>query len=201
MGSMWDERYSGESYVYGTAPNDFLRAMSGRIPPGAVLCLAEGEGRNAVFLAELGHEVTAVDQSAQAMEKARRLAANRGVSVDTVTADLRDFDIEAGRWAGIVAIFMHLPPELRASVLSSAVRGLRPGGVLILEGYAPAQLLHGTGGPSVEELLIPLHRLREELAGLHFVHIGEVEREVVEGDMHRGISAVVQVVGRRPEEP
>jgi SAM-dependent methyltransferase len=200
MGSMWNERYSGDTYVYGTAPNDFLRAMSGQIPPGPVLCLAEGEGRNAVFLAELGHEVTAVDQSPQAMEKARRLAESRGVSVETVTADLRDFDVEPGSWAGVVAIFMHLPPELRACVLARAVEGLRPGGVLVLEGYAPAQLLHGTGGPSVEELLIPLSRLRQELHGLHFLHLGQVEREISEGDMHRGISAVVQVVGRRPEE-
>jgi SAM-dependent methyltransferase len=197
---MWDERYSGDGYVYGTAPNDFLRAMSGRIPPGPVLCLAEGEGRNAVFLAELGHPVTAVDQSGQATEKARRLARTRGVEVEAVTADLRDYPIEPACWSAVVAIFMHLPPELRGQVLGRAVAGLRPGGVLILEGYAPAQLRLGTGGPSVEELLIPLASLRRELDGLHVLHLGEVEREIAEGDLHQGLSAVVQVVARRPEE-
>lgn len=200
MGSMWDERYRDEQYVYGTAPNDFLRAMSGRIPPGPVLCLAEGEGRNAVFLAELGHEVTAVDQSSQGMAKARRLADSRGVRIETVTADLRDFVIEPGRWAGIVAIFMHLPPTLRARVLARVVDGLRPGGVLVFEAYAPTQLSYGTGGPSVEELLVPLGDLRRELTGLHFLHLGEVERDLSEGTLHSGQSAVVQVVARKPAE-
>ena len=109
-------------------------------PPGPVLCLAEGEGRNAVYLATQGRDVTAVDQSEVGLAKAARLAAARGVSVKPVHADLRDYVIEPGVWSGIVAIFAHLPPQLRRKVHAVVVSGLRPGGVMILEAYTPAQL-------------------------------------------------------------
>src|SRR4051812_40107727 len=97
----WDERYSGPEFAYGTEPNDFLAAVADRIPPGPVLMLGEGEGRNAVFLAGLGYEVVAVDQSEAGLAKARRLADERGVRVRTRRADLRDYPIEPGAWAGI----------------------------------------------------------------------------------------------------
>src|SRR3954469_22360856 len=118
----WDERYSGPEFAYGTEPNDFLAAVADRIPPGPVLMLAEGEGRNAVFLAGRGHEVTAVDQSAAGLAKARRLAAENGRVIRTVEADLSVFRIEPNSWAGIVTTFGHLPPGLRREVYAAAVR-------------------------------------------------------------------------------
>lgn len=195
----WDQRYGqADGYVFGTEPNDFLRAVADRIPSGPVLCLAEGEGRNAVFLAQRSHAVTAVDLSATGLAKARELAAQRGVSVATEVADLSTYAIAPGAWSGIVAIFMHLPPALRRDVLARASTGLRPGGVFVLEAYTPAQLAFGTGGPKDAALLPTLEQLRAELPGLEFLHGAELERDVIEGGGHTGRAAVVQVVARRP---
>ncbi len=198
--SFWDQRYgnAGEAYVFGTAPNDFLAAIADRIPPGPVLCLAEGEGRNAVFLAKRGHAVTALDQSATGLAKAQALATKEGVPLATVVADLAEYAIKPGAWAGIVAIFMHLPPDLRARVLTQAAAGLQPGGVFILESYTPAQLGFGTGGPRDVSLLPTLASLRPLLPGLALEFAQELEREVHEGGGHTGRSAVVQILARRP---
>lgn len=193
----WDARYSEPGYAYGTEPNDFLREVAGRIPPGPVLCVAEGEGRNAVWLAGRGHDVVAVDNSGVGLAKAARLAASRGVTVRTIVADLAEFAIEPGAWAGIVAIFAHLPPPVRARLHRAAVAGLRPGGAFVLEAYTPRQLEFGTGGPPALELLMSLTDLRAELAGLELVIAREVERDVVEGRYHTGRAAVVQVLGKR----
>lgn len=194
----WDERFAGEEYVYGTEPNAFLRERAGLLPSGRVLCLAEGEGRNAAFLAGRGHAVTAVDLSAVGLAKARRLATAKGVTVETVQADLAAFVIEPGAWDGIVSIFCHLPPAVRARLYGMAVAGLRPGGVLLLEAYAPGQLEFGTGGPRQPELLVPLDDLRRELAGLTFLRATECRREVLEGSHHTGLGAVVQVCAIKP---
>lgn len=195
----WDHRYgTAAGYVFGTQPNDFLAAVADRIPPGPVLCLAEGEGRNAVFLARRGHAVTAVDQSATGLAKAAALAEKISVPLTTIIADLAAFEIMPGVWSGIVAIFMHLPPELRAAVLKRAAAGLRPGGVFVLECYTPAQLAFTTGGPREVSLLPTLALLRTELPELEFVHGCELERDIIEGGGHTGRSAVVQVIARRP---
>lgn len=195
--SFWNERYAAPDYAYGEAPNAFLGEACVHLPEGPVLCLAEGEGRNAVFLAARGHRVTAIDQSEIGLAKARRLAAKQGVEVETVHADLGDFRIEPESWGGIVAIFAHLPPPLRRRVHREAVAGLKPGGVFVLEAYAPAQLAYGTGGPKVPELLMALPDLREELTGLEMLLAREVERDVIEGSFHTGRGAVVQIVGRK----
>jgi len=172
--------------------------MAHHLPTGPVLCLAEGQGRNAVFLARQGHPVTAVDQSAIGLACARELAVQQGVHIDTCTADLGDFVIAPESWAGIIAIFAHLPATLRANVHRAVVAGLRPGGVLILEAYTPDQLNHRTGGPRDPDLLMALGVLREELAGLELIHALETTRDIHEGRYHTGIGAVVQVVGRKP---
>jgi SAM-dependent methyltransferase len=196
--SFWDKRYTAGDYVYGTFPNEFLAAVADQIPPGPVLCLAEGEGRNAVHLARRGHAVTAVDQSAVGLTKAAGLAQKHQVPLATVVADLADFAIAPASWAGIVAIFMHLPPMLRATVLARAAAGLQPGGVFIMECYTPAQLAFNTGGPREIALLPTLALLRAELPGLEILHGRELERDILEGDGHTGRGAVVQIVARRP---
>jgi len=194
----WDNRYATSDFVFGTEPNDFLRSVADRIPAGPVLCLAEGEGRNAVFLATCGHAVTATDLSATGLAKAQTLAAQRRIALTTEVADLAAYAIAPGAWSGIVAIFMHLPPELRRDVLGRAVAGLRPGGVVIMEAYRPAQLAFGTGGPKDPALLPTLELLRAELPGLEFEIGHEIERDVIEGGGHTGRSAVVQVLARQP---
>lgn len=195
---MWDERYDTHEYVYGTEPNDFLASVAGRIPAGRVLSIGEGEGRNAVFLASLGYEVTAVDASAVGLHKVERLARERGLPVTTVHADLADFAIEPDAWDGIVSIFCHLPRALRLDVHRRVSQGLAPGGVFVVEAYTPRQLEFGTGGPKDPEMLVRLADLRDDLPGLSFELAREVDRPVAEGRFHDGMSAVVQVVARRP---
>lgn len=194
----WDQRYAQPDYVFGTEPNDFLRARADVIPPGPVLCLAEGEGRNSVFLAGRGHAVSSVDIAAPGVEKTRRLAASRGVQVNAQVGDLATFDLGVARWSGIVAIFMHLPPDLRADLHRRAVRALAPGGVYLIEVYRPEQIGRGTGGPQQIELLPTLALLEQELAGLRTEHGVELDRVVVEGTGHTGAASVVQYIGRAP---
>ena len=195
---MWDERYSEPGFAYGTEPNDFLRAVAPRLHQGRALCLAEGEGRNAVFLAGLGFEVTAVDQSKVGLQKAAALAKERGVSIATQVADVTRLPLGEGAWDAIVSIWCHLPREPRAALHRACAAALRPGGAFVLEAYTPDQLRFGTGGPRDAGLLMRLADLEAELAGLTIVEAREVEREVHEGAYHTGRSAVVQLLATRP---
>jgi SAM-dependent methyltransferase len=195
---MWDERYSSEEYIYGKDPNTFLANAVEKIPSGKVLCVAEGEGRNAVFLAELGYEVVAVDASAVGLEKARKLAKERGVSIQTIVCDLSHFNIEPESFNGVVSIFAHVSPQVRKELHRKIVNGLRSGGVLILESYRPDQLKYKTGGPPTAELMMTLEGLEEELKGLNFEYGVELDRDVVEGKFHTGKGAVVQIIGVKP---
>ena len=193
----WDERFRADEYAYGREPNAFLLEQAGRLPRGRVLCLAEGEGRNAVFLAELGHEVTAVDFSAEGLRKTERLARERGVKITTVHADLAAYDLELECFTGIVAIFAHLLPLIRQRLHAQVARALVPGGVFILEAYRPEQLAFDTGGPRDPSLLMTFDDLKRELFPLT-IEIGrEVERDIREGAYHSGLSATVQVLAVR----
>ena len=191
----WEARYgSTDQYVYGTDPNEFLASSVRDIPIGDVLCIADGEGRNGVFLAGLGHRVTSVDLTAAGMAKADRLAAERGVALTTIVADLADFDFGEKRWDLIVSIFAHTPPPIRARIHASIADALRPQGRFLLEAYTPAQIGRGTGGPPVPELTMTLDGLRTELTGMEIVSGRELVRPVIEGPGHTGDGAVVQVI-------
>lgn len=193
----WDLRFQHEEYYYGTEPNDFLRAHFSAIPAGGrVLCIGEGEGRNAVFLAQQGYVVTALDNSAVGLKKARALAQTKGVSITTVQVDLLEYEFGHDRWDGIVSIFCHLPPALRRKVHTAIPFALRPHGVLLLEAYRPKQLDYGTGGPSDIKMLYELSKLEEEFQPLTHVIAQEVERHISEGKGHQGRSATVQYLGR-----
>jgi SAM-dependent methyltransferase len=197
---MWDKRYAELGFAYGVSPNDFLAEHAERyLPPGGeVLSLGEGEGRNAVFLARLGFRVTGVDASAVGLEKARSLAREHGVGIQTQVTDLADFELGEARWHGIASIWCHTPPALRAKLHRSVVTALKPGGVFLLEAYTPAQLEYDTGGPRDQALLVTLAEAREELAGLELLLASEKRREVHEGKYHHGTSAVLQVIARKP---
>ena len=197
---MWDQRYGAPGFVYGSEPNDFLAANAERhfAAGGALLSLGEGEGRNGVFLAQRGFRVTGVDGSAVGLQKAQRLATERGVHIETVVADLESFDLGRDRWDGIVSIWCHTPSALRQRLHRAVVAALRPGGVFLLESYTPRQLEYKTGGPSVIDMLPTLAAVRDELAGLEFLEGEEKLREVHEGKLHDGTSAVLQVVARKP---
>ena len=194
---LWDQRYSNEEYVYGTEANDFLRKYAANLQHGTALCLAEGEGRNAVWLAEQGFTVTAVDASSVGLEKANRLAQMRGVEIQTIHADLEHFTIQPNQWDLIVSIFAHTPVQLRRRIHQQVVNHLKQNGIFILEAYTPAQLGYKTGGPPIAELMMNLETLQEELAGLELLHAKETVREVHEGSLHHGKGAVVQIIGRK----
>ena len=193
----WDERYAESGFAYGTAPNDFLAQNVERLPAGGnVLSLAEGEGRNAVLLAQRGLRVTAVDSSAVGLEKARQLAARSGVEIETIVSDLAAFELGESRWDGIVSIWCHVPSALRVRLHVAIVAALRPGGVLLLESYTPKQLEYKTGGPPNADLLTTRAELERTLRGLEFLSCEEKTREVREGKYHNGMSAVVQLIAR-----
>ena len=190
MVNPWDQRYSNEEFYYGTDPNDFLRKTANSIKKnGRVLCLAEGEGRNAVWLVSQGFQVTGVDGSEMALRKLQRLAHERGVQVETVHADLEHFQIQPSTWDGIVSIWCHLPKALRKKIHSQVISGLRSGGTLILEAYTPRQLEFKTGGPPTADLMPTLDELREELVGSEISSALELERGVHEGVGHNRTSA------------
>jgi len=195
MAQFWDQRYSGSEYAYGKEPNTFLHAEAGRIPRGKVVCLAEGEGRNAVFLAGKGHAVTAVDYSQEGVRKTQALADERGVKVTSVHQDVMETELGTACCQGIVAIFAHFFLADRRALATRIVKALAPRGVLIMESYRPEQIELGTGGPKDLDLLPTLDELKQAFRALDLVIVRNAEREIQEGHLHQGPSATVQLVG------
>ena len=193
----WNEKFANTEYAYGTEPNDFLVSAVTKLKRGATLSLAEGEGRNAVWLAQQGFTVSAIEQSEKGVAKTLRLALQRGVIVMAERGELETFHIQPNSWDLVVSIFAHTPQELRRKLHRQVVAGLKPGGVFVLEAYTPTQIANNTGGPKDAALMPTAELLRSELAGLVFDRIEEVERDVVEGSLHTGTAHVVQVVAHR----
>ncbi|MBO0903385.1 class I SAM-dependent methyltransferase [Jiella sonneratiae] len=195
----WDERYRSEDYVFGTLPNAFLKREAGRLPAGgAVLAVADGEGRNGVFLAERGFDVTAVDASSEGLAKAKRLADRRGVALRHQKADLIAWDWPLEAFDGVVGIFIQFaPPGERAILFEGMRRALRPGGILMLEGYRPEQVDYGTGGPPTRENMYTRALLEEAFAGFDILLLEEYDAEIEEGAGHRGRSALIDLVARK----
>lgn len=195
----WDQRYQSETYFYGTEPNAFLAAQATRLRPGMqALALADGEGRNGVWLASQGLDVLSVDGSAVGLEKARKLAAARGVPIRTEQADLARWDFGRERFDLVVAIFAHFEPPVRKLVNAGVVAALRPGGLLLLEAYRPKQLEYKTGGPPVAEMMLTPEILRADFAALQIERLEERDAEITEGAGHRGRSALVDLVAVKP---
>lgn len=196
--AFWDQRYSGDELVYGEAPNDFLVHMAGRLArTGHALDIGAGEGRNALFLASRGLDVLAIDQSEVGMRKAQRLARERGLKLRTQAVDLQHFDAERDSFDVVSSIFVHLPGPLRAAVYRRIGAWLRPGGVFLLEAYAPDQIERDTGGPKDPSLLASLEVILGELDGLEIEHRAALVRHVAEGRFHSGEASVVQVLARK----
>lgn len=192
----WDARYARADYLFGTAPNDFLARQAPRLPRGArALCVADGEGRNSVWLAEQGLDVTAFDVSPVGQEKARRLAAERGVEVKFELADVAGWSWSPVAFDVVAAIFIQFAdPVMRSAIFAGMVRTLAPGGLLLLEGYTPKQLEYKTGGPSQAENLYTAALLRDAFGSLEIVELREYEAEIDEGPQHRGRSALVDLI-------
>ena len=192
----WEERFAGDEYIFGTAPNEFVTREAGRLRPGAdVLCVADGEGRNSTWLAEQGHRVHAAEATANAITKAKALAADRGVEVRHEQIDLETWDWPVAAYDGVVAIFIQFTDPIgRARMFAQMAAALRPGGVLLLEGYGPRQLEYGTGGPKSLDHLYTVEELRTAFPTLRVELLEEYDRVLDEGPRHRGMSALVDLV-------
>lgn len=199
---MWDQRYDREDYLFGTEPAGFLQRETMRLSGGdRALCVADGEGRNSVFLAARGLEVTAFDSSTVALAKARRLAEARAVEVDFRQATVEDWDWDAPPFDVVVAIFIQFAaPPLRAQIFAGMDRALRPGGHLLIHGHAPRQVGYGTGGPGARENMYDLLMLREAFAGYRVLHADDYDAGIDEGDGHNGLSALIDFVAIKPED-
>jgi len=190
----WETRYSEAGYMYGIEPNRYFQQCLDAIPtPGHLLLLAEGEGRNAVYAAQTGWTVTAVDFSEKARDKALALAAARGVTFDYLVADLQHFDIgQSATWDAIGLVFAHFTPETRHLLHQKCVRALRPGGSIILEAFNHRQLGRLSGGPKNVEMLYSKLMLQEDFEGLDTVEISEATVFLDEGEGHAGLAEVTR---------
>ncbi len=195
----WNERFSTNEYVFGTQPAQALLRHGRHFSPGdRVLCIADGEGRNSVWLAEQGCAVTAWDGSLNAIDKARCLAEARGVDAIFHQADAATYDWPAGAFDAVVGIFFQFaPPALRDSIFAGMQRCVRPGGLILVHGYTHKQLNHGTGGPKVADQLYSHSLLETAFAGCDIIVLEEYETELCEGTGHNGRSAVIDLVARR----
>lgn len=195
----WNARYASEDYVFGTAPNAFLVSQRNLLKPGRrALAVADGEGRNGVWLARQGLDVLSIDFSEAALAKARKLAARAGVTLQTECCDLAAWNWGAPRFDVVVAIFIQFAaPTFREIIFQRIKDVLKPGGLLLLEGYRPEQLGYRTGGPSQRENLYTAAMLREAFDDMTIVQITEYDAEITEGTGHKGMSALIDFVARK----
>jgi len=196
---VWNERYSGAEFIFGTEPNAYLAQQRHLLAPGRrALAVADGEGRNSVWLARLGLRVDAFDISSVAVEKAKRLARDAGVEVDFRVSDCDTWHWTPASYDVVAAIFIQFAgPELRARLFARMAEALKPGGLLILQGYTPRQLEFNTGGPGVLENLYTEELLRTELSTFQILDLRVYEAELHEGLRHVGPSALIGMVARK----
>ena len=196
----WNRRFAGDDYLFGAAPNDWLREQARAWTAGdRVLSVADGEGRNSVWLAHQGLRVDAFDFSEVGVAKARRLASAQGVAVNFAVADCDAYAWPEAAYDGVAAIFVQFAdPAMRSRLFANMVRALKPGGTLVLQGYTPRQLDYRTGGPTVASHLYTPALLREAFSQLDIVTLREYEAELAEGTGHHGRSALIGLVARRP---
>lgn len=196
----WNQRFGAAEYIFGTAPNSFLASKKALWIPGQrALCVADGEGRNSVWLAEQGLKVTAFDLSPVGVDKARRLALERGVQVDYRVASVYEWAWPEAAFDVVAAIFVQFAdPAMRSFMFERMARALKPGGLLLLEGYTPKQLEYRTGGPPHVENLYTEPMLREAFGSLEILELKQYEAVLGEGTQHAGRSALIDLVARKP---
>lgn len=197
--SKWDERYQPEEYVFGTEPNEFIARIRPYLPTrGRALDLATGEGRNGIFLAQLGLEAEGVDMSARGLEKAQKLAQQKGVQFATRLADISEMDLPTGHYAVITSVFCHFAEPERSRTLQRMITALQSGGLFAGVFYHPDQIGRGTGGPSDPAMLGTLEEMQQALHGLEWLVAEHSLRDMSEGSRHQGVSSVIYLLGRKP---
>ncbi|CCQ74451.1 bifunctional 2-polyprenyl-6-hydroxyphenol methylase/3-demethylubiquinol 3-O-methyltransferase UbiG [Magnetospira sp. QH-2] len=195
----WQDRYATDEYVYGTAPNEFLVSQAHRLKTGQTcLAVADGEGRNGVWLAQQGLDVHSVDGAASGLAKAQKLAQSRKVTLRTEQADLLTWDWPVAAYDLVATLFVHFPSDQRPTVHRAMADALKPGGLLIMEVFHPDQLTYKTGGPPVADMLYAAETLRADFAGLDIEILEECLTELSEGPLHYGKAAVTRLVATKP---
>lgn len=203
MKKMWDNRYANENYAYGIAPNVFFKdALSKYELAGTILLAAEGEGRNAVYAAKKGLAVTAFDTSIEGKKKALRLAEKENVAIDYQVGDFFDLDLVNNQYDSAALIYAHFPPPLLSKYHKKVAELIKPGGMIILEGFSTEHLAlrnanPDVGGPNKLEMLFSKESIKSDFSEFEVIQLEEVEVDLSEGDFHNGIGKVIRFVARK----
>ncbi len=198
MENFWDQRYSEPGFVYGREPNEFFRQVVDGLEPGKVLLPGEGEGRNAIYAAGLGWEVSAFDQSGVARQKALKWAESLGLHINYSLMDVNRFICDARKYDLVALVYVHLPPQTRQTVHRNFASCLNPGGTIMLECYHKSQLNYNTGGPRVEEMLYREEDLMEDFSHLEILQCERRIRDINEGEYHDGKSSIIRFIAKNP---
>ena len=198
MNDFWNERFGQKEYVYGTIPNVFFKSEIDKIKPaGKILLPAEGEGRNAVYAATQGWDVVAFDPSSEGRKKALALAEKNKVTIEYLLESYQTIDFAPESFDVICLCFAHMPAEMRTLWHRKLLSYLKPDGILLLEAFSEAQLGRDSGGPQNIDMLFSKEKLEHDFRSLHKITITETERMLGEGSFHRGLGALIQVVGKK----
>jgi 2-polyprenyl-3-methyl-5-hydroxy-6-metoxy-1,4-benzoquinol methylase len=195
MKAFWNQRYAENDYAYGTTPNLFLKSQLALIPKGKILFVAEGEGRNAVYVAQQGFEVVAFDSSEEGKNKAQRLAKQHQVGIDYQVADIEDIQFEANSFDAVVFIFAHFPAEVREAYYQKTLCFLKPGGHIVFEGFGKAQIHLNSGGPKQVDMLFSETEIKTIFSNVDFKFIETTDIHLDEGPFHQGKANVVRFLG------
>lgn len=195
MKDQWNARYTSEEFVYGREPNGFFKEELDKLSPGKLLLPAEGEGRNAVYAAKAGWDVTCFDWSEEGKKKADRLAGDAGVQINYLVSEIGAFDYKGSEFDAVGLIFVHLPEEEREELHKNVVKSLKPGGTLIFNAYDKTQLGKDSGGPKDLSLLYSLEQIVEDFIDLEFSVFAKETVELSEGNLHRGPADVIKFSG------
>ncbi|MEY8761845.1 class I SAM-dependent methyltransferase [Chryseobacterium tongliaoense] len=198
----WDERYSNEEFAYGTEPNNYLKTQLEKLNPGSILFPAEGEGRNAVFAAQLGWKVSAFDISSEGKNKALQLAESNNVKIDYQVGELQTLDFQEGQFDAIALIYAHFPAEIKSSVHKMLDQYLRKGGFIIFEAFSKSHLDYvlkneKVGGPKDIDSLFSVDEIRSDFPDYDIIELAETETELQEGLFHNGTGSVIRFVGQK----
>ncbi|WP_372776194.1 class I SAM-dependent methyltransferase [Mangrovibacterium sp.] len=197
MSNFWNERFAANEYVYGTEPNVFFKEELKKLPAGKILFPGEGEGRNAVYAAQLGWDVVAFDSSSEGKAKADRLAKSRNVCIDYQVTTYDDADFPDESFDALVLIYTHVSAEKRREYHQKFARFVKPGGCLIVEGFSKEQINNDTGGPKDSSMLWSEAELHGDFASFSDVTIQLLETELDEGEFHAGKAAIIRVVASK----
>lgn len=193
MKEMWDKRYAAREYAYGILPNKYFAAQLRNLKPGRLLLPAEGEGRNAVFAAELGWQVTAFDISKEGKEKALKLAVDKGVKIDYLLQGFNDVQFDSESFDCIGLIYAHLPSAMRQIVYPQLISYLKKGGSAILEGFSEKQIIYNSGGPKDLDFLFTIDKLKGHFSEFDQLNIRDASVVLDEGQYHQGKAEVIQI--------